>query len=59
MGFLKQIYTEDLLISDDEVLRLVKEKFPNSKSKRSTIATWKSDLRKLGLKIPLRRIIDD
>lgn len=57
--YLKQIYKEDVLISDTKVLCLLKKRFPKSNATRHTLYTWKCRLRKeLGYKIPLRRQVD-
>lgn len=57
IGFLKKIYSEDPLIADRRVLFLLRENFPNSSANLKTIYSWKCELRKLGISIPLKRVV--
>ncbi len=54
--FLVQLYTKDLLISNSDAFALLKQKFPNTKTTQRTFtASYKYQLRKRGIKIPLQR----
>lgn len=54
--FLKQLYTKDPLISNQDAFKLLKEKFPKTKTtKRLLTSSWKYLIRKQGVKIPYQR----
>lgn len=55
IDFLRTVYTDDPLVANLRVLKMVREKFPETKARQETVNAWKTVLRKEGVKIPYQR----
>ena len=55
IDYLRTVYTEDALIANLKVLKMVREKFPATKARQETVNAWKTVLRKEGIEIPYQR----
>lgn len=53
--FLRDLYKEDPVISNDKALKRLLAKFPDSNAGTKSIITWKKMLRDEGVKIPKQR----
>lgn len=52
IDFLRALYKEDNLVSNERALSLLLSKFPDSNANTRCISIWKNKLRKEGINIP-------
>ena len=55
IGFLRKLYTEDPLVSNERALKLLLAHFPRSNANVGNILMWKKTFRDEGIKIPKYR----